>query len=312
MAMIMYQKTVELLVLPTIEHIENIVGNFPVEITKANYSSLEFVIKNNQATILLHKRDIKTFSFVWLSSYWVTRDLASAVKSYLDFHGVPSTYVEQAGSKISDSMNFVLNNLVAPNTYFVENSQLIEHIEDIETCCEYPMIMKESKGCGGENSSYITKRSELIDYIYKRRTDKKYFFQSYIENDYDWGILVANGVVVSGERSYPSAGEFRNNVGAQEKFEKVKNIPENIKDMAINASIALGLTWSRSDIIIDRKTGNPYLLEVNRFPGITNNSTEVTGARTFLKTSLEINNLIPTTQVIPLVIKTLLETTNQL
>ncbi|EKD32360.1 MAG: hypothetical protein ACD_77C00116G0002, partial [uncultured bacterium] len=40
--------------------------------------------------------------------------------------------------------------------------------------------------------------------------------------------------------------------------------------------------WSRADIIIDKRTGLPYLLEVNRNPGITAGSDEVNGAYTYL------------------------------
>jgi ribosomal protein L6P/L9E len=77
--------------------------------------------------------------------------------------------------------------------------------------------------------------------------------------------------VVSGEKSYPSRGEFRNNTcnGAEEHFVDVESIPENIRDIAVRASGLLGLSWSRADIIIDKLTGLPYLLEVNRYPGIT-------------------------------------------
>ena len=96
--------------------------------------------------------------------------------------------------------------------------------------------------------------------------------------------MVVNGVVVAGERSYPAEGEFRNNArnGADERFVDVAEIPEEIRTMAIRASGCLGLFWSRADIIIDRETGRPYLLEVNRYPGITAGSDEVTGAYTFL------------------------------
>jgi len=60
--------------------------------------------------------------------------------------------------------------------------------------------------------------------------------------------------------------------------------------MAIKATKILGLSWARSDIIIDKETGIPYLLEVNRCPGITSGSTEITGARKFLNSYLYSTN----------------------
>ncbi|MBI2356796.1 hypothetical protein HYV12_01970 [Candidatus Dojkabacteria bacterium] len=285
----MSQKKISLLVLPSIENIENIVREIPVELTKAYYSSIEFIFKNNKVSILHNERDIKSFSHVWLSSYWSSRDLAVAVKNYLDFHGVYTTYVENSSSKLTDLMSFVLEGLICPDSYYIENSKLLSNIKRIEDTCGYPMIMKDSKGCGGENAEYISSREELVESINKRKVDIKYIFQRFIPNNYDWGILVANNEVVSGERSSPKKGEFRNNskVGATEDFVTVEEIPQNVKDIAINASKALGLDWSRSDIVIDKNTGLPYLLEVNRFPGITVDSTEVSGATLFLRSFIE-------------------------
>ena len=115
-----------------------------------------------------------------------------------------------------------------------------------------------------------------------------YIFQKYIPNEYDWGVMVADGVVVSGEKSYPSSGEFRNNAcnGAKEIFVACDKIPEKIKKIAIQASQVLSLPWSRADIIIDKDTKLPYLLEVNRLPGITAKTNEVEGAHLYLASLL--------------------------
>ena len=62
---------------------------------------------------------------------------------------------------------------------------------------------------------------------------------------------------------------------------------KEIKNIALNAGNALSLLWSRSDIIVDKNTHLPYILEVNRFPGITMGSTEVDGANNFIKNYLD-------------------------
>src|SRR5688572_9974867 len=138
-------KEMELLVLPSIENIEEILKDIPLKLTKGHYFCLEFRFKDNQATILHKGVDIKTFSLVWLSSYWASRDLATAVKIYLDNFKVANTFVEQCTSKITDSMNFVLNDIPCPDTYYIEGGGIMEHIEDIENVCGYPMIIKDTK-----------------------------------------------------------------------------------------------------------------------------------------------------------------------
>ncbi len=278
----------EILVLPPTENIQAIIKNLPVKLTTAYYYSLQFQLKNNNTQILLNGRDIKEFSFVWLSSSWNTRDLATAVKIYLEESSTPHSFVEQNTSKITDSMTFVLNDIPYPNTYFVESMKTMDHLKQIEKTCGYPLIMKDSKGFGGNDMSYISCEEELKKVISKNHQNKKYIFQQYIPNNYDWGVLVSNNRIVSAERSYPKPGEFRNNcsAGATEIFDDIKNIPAGVKAIALKASTLLGLQWSRSDIIIDKISNKPYLLEVNRFPGITLDSTEVVGANSFLRSCL--------------------------
>lgn len=286
---------IELLVLPAVENIDDITKGLNIKVTKAYYSGLEFIFKDNKVSIIHKGRDLNTFTAVWLSSHWSTRDLASTVKQYLDSNDIPTTYVECSTSKITDAMDFSLGKILTPDTYYVRDSQAIKHLPDIERVCKYPMIMKTTTGFGGRNAALIRNRHELIHAIGSRDQSFKYMFQKFIPNDYDWGVMVVNGKVVSGEKSYPKDGEFRNNCsnGATEVFIDPEEIPEEIKDMALDGARTLGLSWSRADIVVDSETGQPYLLEVNRFPGITKGTTEVLGAYEFLTSYLEIKGLLP-------------------
>jgi len=301
------EKTIDLLVLPPVENIREITKDINVNVTIAYYSNLEFIFKDGQVSIMLKGKDINSFSAVWLSSHWGTRDLAMAVNLYLDSYNVPNTYTESSTSKITDAMGFSLANLRTPDTYYVKDSMAIKRIVNIEKVCGYPMIMKRTKGFGGLHAKLITSRKELTEAIQERNKKFKYMFQTFIENEYDWGIMVVNGKIISGERSYSKEGEFRNNsiVGATEVFTKIEDIPEEVKEIAHYAARSLGLSWSRADIIIDKVTNKPYLLEVNRFPGITNGTTEVSGAREFITNYLNINGLLkedgPSGEIIPLV-----------
>lgn len=281
---------IDILVLPSIENISEIVKgiNKNIHLTKGYYHNLEHRIQDSQIQLLHKGKDIKEFSTVWLSSFWGLRDLAYAVKLYLDYFHTPHTYVEKTTSKISDQLIFVIKDIRTPNTFFINRRDIADYTDEIEKTCGYPLVIKETKGSRGKYATYIENRKELLREFSKLPNHRKYFFQEFIPNDYDWGILIANGKVVSGEKSFHKNGEFRNNAcnGAKEVFVKTKNIPKQICDMAIKASKALSLSWSRSDIIVDKNTDIPYLLEVNRHPGITSGTSEVSGARKFLEMHL--------------------------
>lgn len=276
-----------ILVLPPIENLKEVSKNLPngASVTKGPYSRLEFRFKDGGVELILNGINIKNYSMVWLSSFWSTRDLAYAAHVYLEHFGTPHTFAEQCPSKITDQINFVLNGISCPNTFYIDRHNISRYVETIENICGYPIIIKDTEGSRGRYSALVKNRAELLERMsHLPNHTKKYMFQEYVENDYDWGVLVAHGNIVSAEMSYHCDNEFRNNAcnGAKEVFMKLDQVPEEIKQIALSASNTLGLTWSRSDIIVDKRTQRPYLLEVNRCPGITLGTTEVTAARDYL------------------------------
>lgn len=275
-----------LLSLPALSSTKQVIKRFPfpIEYMAGNFRYIAFVFHKGDTRVLIKGADMQDYSFIWLTSGWKQRDLAYAVRLYLESTGTPHSHVENSPSKITDTMIFSLHDLPIPDTVFVHRANIENSMTLIRETCGYPLIVKDVLGARGKFSKYVASESELLETVETLPKDREFLFQRFIRNEYDWGIMVVNGVVVSGEKSYPSEGEFRNNTcnGAKERFADVAEIPEDIKAMAITASGLLDLTWSRTDIIIDRDSGLPYLLEVNRFPGITADSDEASGAYTFL------------------------------
>jgi hypothetical protein len=287
----MSSKKFKLLILPSVVNIAQTIDKFPypVDLTTGAFKNLEFIFQGERVTITHKGVDLRDFSFVWLSSSWLSRDLAYAVKLYLKKSKTPYTYVEKGTSKITDHMLFSLNNIKTPDTLFIGSKEVKKKLKQIKKICGYPLVIKDTKGSRGAYSILVKSDAEFIEKLAELPKHKKYLFQRFIPNNYDWGILVANGKVVSGEKSYPCFGEFRNNTcnGAREVFVDSKKIPTQIKNMALKANDALGLSWSRSDIIIDRNTKLPYLMEINRLPGITPKTSEAEGVFKFLSSQIE-------------------------
>jgi hypothetical protein len=289
---IMTKKNFKLLILPSVPNLDQVVKkiSFPVALTKGRFKNLEFIFKENEIKVLHKGIDLKDFSFVWLCSSWGSRDLAYAIQLYLDEYKIPNTQVEKGTSKLTDHMVLALNNIPAPNTFFIGRKDVQENLFQIKDVCGYPLVIKDIRGSRGAHSLIIENEAELLEKMKVLPKHKSFIFQQYIANDYDWGIMVANGVVVSGEKSYPCQGEFRNNTcnGAQEVFVDPTEIPQHIKDIAIKNSKLLNLSWSRSDIIIDKNTQKPYVLEINRLPGISAKTSEVEGAYKFLASQIDL------------------------
>jgi glutathione synthase/RimK-type ligase-like ATP-grasp enzyme len=282
----MTKKCFSLLCLPATKSTRQVVKKFPfpIHLTEGTYLDVALVFYKGAVRVLRRDVDVSDFSFVWLASDWNSRDVAYALRLYFESTDTPHSYVEKSPSKVTDYMNFALNNLLIPDTVFVSRTNLEKSLPRIKKVCGYPLVIKDVKGSKGKHSQYVASEADLLKKMKDLPKSKKFLFQRYISSEFDWGVMVANGIVVAGEKTYPSGGESGNTIFTrpEEHFIDVADIPMDIKDMAIKASGLLNLSWSRVDIIIDKNTGLPYLLEVNRYPGITSGSSEVAGAYTFL------------------------------
>ncbi len=280
----------KILVLPTFCNLDEVIATMSenVDITGGRFNNLEFHFHDNTLTLLHAGEDMKNFAAVWLSAPWSRKDQAYAVRQYLEDSDTTCTYVEKGTSKLTDQVLFAKYNINSPNTFFAGNTELTNCIiEGIEATCGYPLIIKDVRGTRGKHSMYVENRQQLIEKNALLPKDKRYLYQQFIANDYDWGILVANGKIVSAEQSHRlDSNEFRNRcLGAstEEIIMPIDQVPEHIKTIALRASSALKLNWSRSDIVVDKYTQAPYLLEVNRSPRLSSETTEIDGARMFLQ-----------------------------
>jgi glutathione synthase/RimK-type ligase-like ATP-grasp enzyme len=288
----MKERRKKVFVIRRVSNLAKIIDEFSssIEIVKGSFHKLEFCFKDDQFTVLHGADNLEDFSYAWISSFWNSREVAYALKLFFQKNNIEHTEVEESTSKLTDAVKFALNNIRIPDSYFSNSINPIKNIEKIESICEYPLIIKDIKGYKGLNSELVYNREQFIQKLSELPQDKKYIFQKFIPNDYDWGIIVGNGKILSAEKSYRQNDGFLNNAygGSLEIFVDLESVPEEVKIMAVNAAKSLNLSWCRADIIIDKNTQIPYLLEVNRAPGITKNSTEVDAIRQFLIESVNV------------------------
>ncbi len=283
-------KKFNLLVIPSAANVQQVTDMFPfpIKLTKGSFKKLEIIFKDGEISVLHDGISLKDFSFIWLCSSWQSRDLAYAIELFLKKNKIPCTRVEKGTSKLTDHMIFGLEDVPSPDLVFIDIANIKNNLSQVEKVCGFPLLIKDIKGSRGLDSELVLNKQDLLQKLKLLPKHKKYFFQKYIPNKYDWGVMVSNGKVVSGEKSYPCKGEFRNNAcnGAREVFVDSKDIPQEIKNIAIKVSKKLNLSWSRTDIVIDKKTKKPYVMEINRFPGITSKTSEVQGAYDFLSSQI--------------------------
>lgn len=192
--------------------------------------------------------------------------------------GIPHNIPSKQDTKITDIFSLAINNVSVPNTFFHNGLKINDiHIDEIERICNIPCIYKKLSGSLGSQVFLIQDKSLIYDVIRENRKYNSYIFQQYIPNDFDYRVVIANELTTSVCKRTRVSDSYRNNValGASEEFIDIEDTPIDILELAQNASKILNLNWAGVDIVVDKETNKNYILEVNRRPGLTENSTEI-------------------------------------
>ena len=152
---------------------------------------------------------------------------------------------------------------------------------------EFPIILKLISGTQGIGVSIVDSYASLksvYQTIKKLNPLSEILIQQRIDSDYDIRIQTLvkkfnpikekknNKTVLGSMMRKKIKDDFRTNYslgGEVDKYEldETDKSDKELIDLAYKATAAVGCHWSGVDIIIDRKTKKPYILEVNSSPG---------------------------------------------
>jgi len=146
----------------------------------------------------------------------------------------------------------------------------------------FPIIMKlltGSKGIGVSIIDSFNSLKSVFQTIKKIDENAEVLLQEKIESKYDLRVHVLiknpsiknlekenNYNIIGAMRRNAKGKDFRTNYSLGGTVEKVK-LTKEIEETAIKAAMVCGCHWSGVDIMIDKKTNIPYVLEVNSSPG---------------------------------------------
>lgn len=166
------------------------------------------------------------------------------------------------------------NGIPVPKTTLLPDEDMIDNAIN-EIGGKFPLVIKLLSGTQGIGVSVVDSYSSLKS-VYQtiRKLDAKaeILIQEMISSDYDLRIHVlvnsnSDAIVIGAMQRNKIKKDFRTNFSLGATTQKVK-ISDEIAEIAKKAASTVGCTWCGVDIIIDKKTGKPYVLEVNSSPGI--------------------------------------------
>ena len=188
--------------------------------------------------------------------------------------------IELCESKYLTSDVLVANNLPVPRY------SLISREEDLDEALKkvggkFPVILKLLEGTQGIGVSVVDSYASLksvYQTIAKVAPDNEILIQEKIDSDYDIRVQIItknldgkntdkdNFIILGAMKRKAVKKDFRTNYSVGGSVSGIK-LTKEIQDIACKSALAVGCHWCGVDIMVDSKSGKPYILEVNSSPG---------------------------------------------
>ena len=241
-------------------------------ITMGELESLTFVLSKKDSKVYDRVRGFSLDDFDLVVFRFVRRDFALAASCasflrsknipYVDSHVKPGFWSKYSAQALRLGVGFANIPSVTSSTqelkYMVEN--------DIMPIA-YPLIIKDNNGKKGR-LNFIAYDKETALSIFDENPEVNFIVQEFIKNDGDYRFLVMGDKISTIIHRKAQSNSHLNNTsqGASSEIAKLSDFSEEMLSDVIRAAQLEGLEIAGVDLMIDKNTGQHYILEVNSSP----------------------------------------------
>ena len=256
---------------PLINEMNRLFPHSDLRFKASALSQLGFWVSNTEASIRDPEGnfDIADFDLVVFRIIGDYKEEAMAAAIYLTNKNkkfIDSEYPRTFG-KLGSIMRHWDAGLSVPDTIYGPNDFLMN---ELGSRIGLPAVAKSINGRKGRDNYLVRSTSDLADVLVDANHNINFMVQKYIPNNGDYRVLVMDGrdAVVSLREGDGSTHLNNVSAGGTEKLVGIDDIMPEVK-LARQAAKKEGLQVAGVDIITDKNTGQPYILEVNRAPQLT-------------------------------------------
>ena len=240
-----------------------------IELIPIQYDDLTLRQEGSDFEILHKGESLADFSLFYFRAVGGATEWANLLILYAQRHKIPvvDDYLTDLGlEKRAKSISGVIlaeNKINYPKTSFASSEETL--LEEAKNC-QYPFVLKISKGGRQGMGTLLIKDKEVLERAIKGRIEKTGFLlQEYIPNDGDYRLMLIGYQVLGGFKRQKKEEKLLLNrsVGSSAVL---KTIPQAIKEEAERACRALKVEIASADMVLDKRSNQPVIIEVNEAP----------------------------------------------
>lgn len=218
---------------------------------------------------------LEDFDVVHLAGWQPEPDMGYVFANILQQRRIPFTGKTvldlYPGSKVGEMTRLTLQGIPYPKSFYVcDNTKLVALWDwaHQQVGLEFPVVVKASTASKGDDN-YLARSHKELENL-PLNPSYRYIMQECIPNDSDYRVLVMGGkvdVVIRRTRINDDTHLNNTSQGANAALADPSSLPPQLSEIASAAAKALGREdIAGVDILINKDTGDLYVLEVNKTP----------------------------------------------
>ena len=249
-------------------------SDFLVEVS--GISDLFFELNQDKIAIYDAKKkfDLRDFNLVVMRHISGMMAEAHAIAAYCDFFNIKYTdkYLNRLlpDNKMSTQFALWIGGVKAwPQTFYGELDEMKRRFAEFGS----QAILKDNEGSKGR-LNFLVKSPEEIQKIHDDNPGVKFVLQEFIPNDGDLRILVFGDKPVMAINRKTNTSSHLNNTsqGGLAEVLSLESVSQDILEISKKAAEIIKLQVAGVDVMIDSRSGEIYLLEVNNAPQVSSGS----------------------------------------
>lgn len=234
---------------------------------------IDFFLETNNISVEIAGKSITDWNIVYLRKVGEYKNVAFMLSRYCNSNGIRiiDDIYNQSNESEKLELYFLLsqNKIPIPKTYFSLQYDDIK-LQKATNFLGFPVVVKAYKYHGGKGV-FLAKNINDLRKILTEKADEHILLQEFIENDFDYRILVlGNEVKCAKKRIRDSKEEFRNNValGAEKHFLDISELSQEMIAISKQSASVCNIQVAGVDLVTSRQNRH-YVLEVNTMPAFT-------------------------------------------
>lgn len=243
------------------------------------YDDIVCMVQKGVVTIkdTKHGIDLKDVQLVHFKNWMFDYEHAALIAYYLRKNTV-SFFNEEvdaglAWGKISQICRLALDGIPVSDTLFLKHQHLQKMLDadELPEGFGFPLIMKADDGSKGSDNYLVKSAKEAADILKQSEPTKQFVIQTYHPNDGDYRYLFIGtdeDPIVFHRQGQGDSHLNNTSKGGRGTAIDPKSVPSEHLNIARSAARSLKREISGVDILVDKETGKPYVLEVNSTPAL--------------------------------------------